>query len=376
MRGLHHQRDVAGALHHMLDGGAEKIDAADGAIMPAGRLPGIRPGSLCAGRANVAAGEADRLRADRELYRLARLQRPVVASVDRAHRRLHPDGQAAAVVTRAAGAWRIGHEPDDLAFDQVRAADEARDLHAARAQVDVFRRPELGEPALEHHRDAVRHHHRLGLVVGHVERGDADPLLQLADEDPHLVAQHRVEVGQRLVEQQQPRLDDQRPGERHPLLLAAGELPRIALQHAAQLDHAQHRVDPLADLRLADAAHLQSEREVALDRQVREQRVVLEHHADVAALRRLAGDFLAIEQDPSRIRIFEAGHAAQRGGLAAAARAEQRDELAFGGGEVEVMDRRNAVEGLPEAVEYQPRHSAALTAIHRALTSSPGSSGR
>ena len=51
----------------------------------------------------------------------------------------------------------------------------------------------------------------------------------VADEDAHLVAQLGVEIGQRLVEKQDLRLDDQRAGERHALLLAAGELARIAV---------------------------------------------------------------------------------------------------------------------------------------------------
>ena len=51
-----------------------------------------------------------------------------------------------------------------------------------------------------------------------------------ASSSAHLGAQHRVQVRERLVEQQQARLDDQGAGERHPLLLAAGELrgpPRL-----------------------------------------------------------------------------------------------------------------------------------------------------
>ena len=45
----------------------------------------------------------------------------------------------------------------------------------------------------------------------------------------HLDAQLGVEVGERLVEQQQPRLQHQRAGDRDALLLAAGELRGIAL---------------------------------------------------------------------------------------------------------------------------------------------------
>ncbi len=48
--------------------------------------------------------------------------------------------------------------------------------------------------------------------------------LQRPDLAPHLLAQLRVEVGERLVHQADRRLGDDRAAERHALLLAAGEL--------------------------------------------------------------------------------------------------------------------------------------------------------
>ena len=56
----------------------------------------------------------------------------------------------------------------------------------------------------------------------HEYRGDAEPLLDVADLEPHLVAQLGVEVGQGLIKQQDARPDDQRASQRHPLLLPAG----------------------------------------------------------------------------------------------------------------------------------------------------------
>ncbi len=64
--------------------------------------------------------------------------------------------------------------------------------------------------------------------------------LDLAD----LLAQRHADLGverrQRLVEQQQLGLGRQRPGERHALLLAAGELVGIAVAELLQLDERQH----------------------------------------------------------------------------------------------------------------------------------------
>ena len=67
------------------------------------------------------------------------------------------------------------------------------------------------------------------LVVGDVDGRVAVFVVQAAHLEAHLLAQVGVEVGQRLVEQQRLGLDDQRAGQRHALLLAAGQLARIAL---------------------------------------------------------------------------------------------------------------------------------------------------
>ena len=72
---------------------------------------------------------------------------------------------------------------------------------------------------------------------------------------------------------------------------------------------------------------------------MRKQRVVLEHGADVALVRLQMLDAGAIQADFARGRLFEAGDHAQRSGLAAARRAEQRKELAASDVERNRIDR-------------------------------------
>src|ERR671914_36362 len=70
----------------------------------------------------------------------------------------------------------------------------------------------------------------------------------------------------------------------------------------------------------------QPERHVLEDRHVRVERVVLEHHRDVAVLRRHVVDEVAADEDLARGRLLEPGDHAQRRRLAAARGSDQHDE--------------------------------------------------
>ena len=145
-----------------------------------------------------------------------------------------------------------------------------------------MRKPDLLQASLVHDGDAVRHDQRLLLVVGNEQRGQPETALQAAHLQLHLLPQLAVERAKGLVEQQQPRLKHGGAGERDALLLAARELLGQALGHASKLDHLQGRRDPLGDLSFCHAPHGQRIGNVAGDAHVREQGIVLEHHADVA----------------------------------------------------------------------------------------------
>jgi hypothetical protein len=69
--------------------------------------------------------------------------------------------------------------------------------------------------------------------VGHVDHGHAQALVQVLDLHLHVFAQLLVERAERFVHQHQLRFEHQRPGQRHTLLLAAGQLRRVALAKAS-----------------------------------------------------------------------------------------------------------------------------------------------
>ena len=64
-------------------------------------------------------------------------------------------------------------------------------------------------------------------------------LVQALDLGAHVDAQLGVEVGQRLVEQEDLRVAHQRAAHGDALALAAGELARLAVEQMADLQHAR-----------------------------------------------------------------------------------------------------------------------------------------
>ena len=62
----------------------------------------------------------------------------------------------------------------------------------------------------------------------------------------HLNAQLRVQVRERLVHQEDLRLADDRAAHRDALPLAAGELPRLAVEVVEEADDARGLLDPPA----------------------------------------------------------------------------------------------------------------------------------
>jgi len=105
---------------------------------------------------------------------------------------------------------------------------------------------------------------------------------------------------------------------------------------------------PRETLRLSHAARLQPEGDVLIDAHVREERIVLEHHPEAAALRWLAREVARRatrlgEQHAPRVRHLIPGDDAQRRRLSRARRADEREQLARRDAQREVVHRRLGV---------------------------------
>ena len=102
-----------------------------------------------------------------------------------------------------------------------RAADEPRDEAVDRLVIQLLRRAHLLQKTFVHHRDPLAHRHRLDLVVGDVDHGRLEALVEPGDLGTGLHAQLGIEVRERLVHEEHRRLADDRTTEGDPLALAA-----------------------------------------------------------------------------------------------------------------------------------------------------------
>ena len=141
-------------------------------------------------------------------------------------------------------------------YEPVHGSDELGDERRGRTPVHLGRSAHLLDAAAVHDRDPVGDGEGLLLVVRDVERRDPELELDAPDLLAELDAHLRVKGRERLVEQEDARLDGQRACERDALLHSAGELMRIALARIPESDELEEFAHPLASFcfrLLADA---------------------------------------------------------------------------------------------------------------------------
>src|SRR6202022_2268127 len=158
----------------------------------------------------------------------------------------------------------------------------------------------------------------------------------------------RVEVPGRLIGEKDPRIVDERPRDRDPLLLAAGKLIGELVLFALQADDAEHLFDLRLEVPQGAFGDAQREGDILENREVGEQLEILKDHADLAtqkgqvpaleAVQVLTvdmdlarGDFLFADQEPNQRRF------------AGAARSDQEDEVLLGNHQRDVAQRHRAV---------------------------------
>ena len=189
-----------------------------------------------------------------------------------------------------------------------------------------------------HHRHAVGEIDRLLHVVGDEDHGLGRALPDAEELRLHQAARLRIERAERLVHQQDFRIEGERARERGALLHAAGELRGIAVLETLQPDQIDERLRALLALRARQPLPLEAVENVGAHRLPREQREMLEHDAAVGPG---PGDRLAVDQDLAGLGREKAADEIEQRRLAAARGAEQRDEFPLAHVERHVVERQH-----------------------------------
>jgi hypothetical protein len=198
------------------------------------------------------------------------------------------------------------------------AARERGDEGVRRLGDELRRRRNLTQAALHEHADAIGERRRVFEVVRDEQRRKREVAEDRAKLGPHLGTRMRIERGHRLVEQQYVGLTRERSRKRDSLALAAGELAGPRVREVVDVQSLEQAVDTAP------------ERDVSLDGQVREERVLLKNQPDGALLGRdvrACVEPRAATFDPARARTREARDRAQDRRLAGARRADERQRL-------------------------------------------------
>jgi hypothetical protein len=126
-------------------------------------------------------------------------------------------------------------------------------------------------------------------------------------------------------------------------MVAAGELAGFAVEPVGEAEDLGGVVDFGVQLGFGEFPEFEGEADVVADAHVGVEGVVLEDHGDVALLGRLVVGFLAADVEDAAGDVLQPGHHPQRGGLAAAGRADQHHELAVGDVQGQVVHGVEAV---------------------------------
>ncbi len=124
------------------------------------------------------------------------------------------------------------------------------------------------------------------------------------------------------------------------------------------------RATRLSIVALSALASSQAERHVVAHRHVRIQRVVLEHHRDVALFRQHVVDDASADRDLAGADLLEPGDHPQQRRLAAAGRADQHRELAVGDVDVDAVDDVRRAKVLFDATYRDLRHQRLSPLLH------------
>ena len=224
---------------------------------------------------------------------------------------------------------------------------------------EVLRGAFLDDGAVVEEQHPVGHLSGEAHLVGNHDRGHLRQG-QLLDHVEHLFDHLRVEGGGRLVEQHYLGVHGQRPGDGHPLLLAARQLAGVLvglLGDAHPFQQTHRRLLGLGPGLVADPDRRQGD--VGQHGQVGEEVELLEHHSDLPSdgvdVAQVLGELDPVHHDPPLLVFFEVVDAADEGRFARSRRADHHHHLAVVDGAGHPVQRLEVAEPFADVLAHDGR---------------------
>src|SRR5512140_120850 len=255
----------------------------------------------------------------------------------------------------------------DVRLDDARVVGDLRRLPFRDLHAEI----EDAHPVADVHHDAE--------VVLDQQNRDAPLLVDVDDEAGHVLLLFEVHPGHRLVEEQELRLERQRPAELDPLAKAVGQRPHRLLPDVFDLeevDDVLYRL-PVLDLLVPgrpeeDAARqdpalhelVAAQHQVVEDGHVVEEGDVLEGAGDpqVGHLVRVhPGDLAVLEVDRAALRLVDARDAVEDRRFPGAVGADDRVHAPLRHVDRDPVDRLHPPEGEVDVVDPKQRHKGSMS---------------
>ena len=218
-------------------------------------------------------------------------------------------------------------EEDGIEDVHLGSADKGSDEEVGGIFVKNLGSCDLLDDTVLHADDTSTHGHSLDLVVGNVDKGGSELLMELGELGSHLSTELSVKVGERLVEEEDLGVTDDGTAESDTLLLTAGESLGLSVEQVSNVEDLSCFFDAALDLFLGSLAKLQTECHVLKHGHMRIQSVVLEHHRDIAILRSNVVDQTVTDEKLTLGDLLKACNHTQSRGLTATGRTNEYQEF-------------------------------------------------
>jgi hypothetical protein len=199
----------------------------------------------------------------------------------------------------------------------------------------------LFELPVVHHGHTVPEGHGFALIVGDIEEGGADLLVNLDELNQHPLTQFQIEGGEGLIEEEELRFVDKGTSDRHALFLTTTDLPRFFPGVIVELGQIEHAVDFSGNFGGCAPGDTEAESNVFSDREMGKQRVVLKDGINRPKTRRNRRGILSVDQNLAFVGLQKPGQHPKQGSLTAATGTKQRKHLTLIECQGDVLRRRS-----------------------------------